>query len=105
MSELLLLLLLFLSLCGPVTVTVMHLAFMSSNNYIGVTNVEDLFLRFMPYTPPVKGSSQGLSQCSYYKKGCLEAVPRAQKKKTQARANCSAVPTQLALCLRLAIDL
>jgi hypothetical protein len=24
-------------------------------------------------------------------------VPRAQKKKTQARANCSAVPTQLAL--------
>jgi hypothetical protein len=32
-------------------------------------------------------------------------VPRAQKKETQARANCSAVPTQLALCLRLAIDL
>ena len=35
----------------------------------------------------------------------LTAVPRAQKKETQARANCSAVPTQLALCLRLAIDL
>ena len=34
-----------------------------------------------------------------------KTVPRAQKKKTQARANCSAVPTQLALCLRLAIDL
>ena len=33
------------------------------------------------------------------------SVPRAQKKETQARANCSAVPTQLALCLRLAIDL
>jgi hypothetical protein len=33
------------------------------------------------------------------------AVPRAQKKETQARANCSAVLTQLALCLRLAIDL
>ena len=32
-------------------------------------------------------------------------VPRAQKKETQAPANCSAVPTQLALCLRLAIDL
>jgi len=32
-------------------------------------------------------------------------VPRAQKKKTQARANCSAVPTQLALCLRFAPDL
>jgi len=35
----------------------------------------------------------------------LNTVPRAQKKETQARANCSAVPTQLALCLRLAIDL
>jgi hypothetical protein len=34
-----------------------------------------------------------------------DSVPRAQKKETQARANCSAVPTQLALCLRLAIDL
>ncbi len=34
-----------------------------------------------------------------------KGVPKTQKKETQARANCSAVPTQLALCLRLAIDL
>ncbi len=63
------------------------------------------FLMLQVFTMLLAGIPSVVDVPAVAGKLAVAGVPRAQKKETQARANCSAVPTQLALCLRLAIDL
>ncbi len=80
----------------------MDAAFHGASNGVLVLVTDDKFIAVVVVTAdnwsPV--STINLSLVS-----TTPAVPRAQKKKTKRAAGSPAVSTQLALCLRLAIDL